>query len=161
MQLMATNDPDRRGAAFLLVQLGFLAARRFAARLEPTGLDPRRFGLLRSIESGDGRSQQELAGAVGMHASKMVGLVDELEHDGLVERHRSAGDRRAYELSLTPKGRAALAEARTAAEAHGDNLLSALDADEREELTRLLRKVADANGVDASSLPGRPPWQPR
>jgi DNA-binding MarR family transcriptional regulator len=35
----------------------------------------------------------------------LTGIVDTLERDGLVERHRDAGDRRSVRLALTPAGR--------------------------------------------------------
>ena len=147
------NPSDTPGAAFLLVQIGFLGARRFAARLEPIGLEPRQFGLLRSIEAVDGQSQQELAAAVGMHPSKIVAVVDELEQRGLVERRRSSDDRRANMVSLTVEGRRVLAQAREIANEHADDLLGSLDADERQQLTQLLHRIADAHDLSPTAMP--------
>jgi DNA-binding MarR family transcriptional regulator len=144
------------GAAFLLVQIGFLGARRFAARLAPIGLEPRQFGLLRSIEAVDGQSQQALSGAIGIHPSKLVGLVDDLEQRGFVERQRSRDDRRANMVSLTVEGRRVLALAREAAADHADDLLGSLDQHERDQLAELLDRIAKAHDLRPSTMPGRP-----
>jgi DNA-binding MarR family transcriptional regulator len=71
-------------AAFLLAQVGAHAASQFAARLAV------------------------LAGALGMQASRLVALVDELETRGLIERRENRDDRRSYALHLTGKGRGRL-----------------------------------------------------
>ena len=147
------NPSDTPGAAFLLVQIGFLGARRFAARLEPIGLEPRQFGLLRSIEAVDGQSQQELAAAVGMHPSKIVAVVDELEQRGLVERRRSSDDRRANMVS-SPLRVAAFWHRRGRSRGeHADDLLGSLDADERQQLTQLLHRIADAHDLSPTAMP--------
>jgi DNA-binding MarR family transcriptional regulator len=50
------------------------------------------------------RSQWQLAQQLGILPSRMVILIDELSDKGLVKRHRSIGDRRNYELTLTKRG---------------------------------------------------------
>ncbi len=135
------------------MQLGFFAAGRFARRLAPIGLEPRQFGLLRAIAAAGGQSQQALAAAVGIHPSKIVALVDDLEQAGFVDRTRSSDDRRTNAVSLTPAGRDALARAKAISEAHADDVLSPLDAAERAELTRLLNRLADAHDLGRFTMP--------
>jgi DNA-binding MarR family transcriptional regulator len=50
----------------------------------------------------DGLSQQAIGEKLGMFASRLVGLIDELEKLDLVERRNSPSDRRTYALFLTP-----------------------------------------------------------
>src|SRR4249919_2525285 len=90
--------------AFLLAQLGGLAAMRFAERLAPLGLIPAQAGLLRAVAAEPGRSQQALSAQLGLLPSRLVALVDELERDGLIERRRNPDDRRHHALHLTIAG---------------------------------------------------------
>ena len=96
---------------------------------------------------------------MGVNATRMVFLVDELEKLGLVERRRNPDDRRSHALYLTDQGRAALARsgghrrARAADERRPDRA-------QRRELIALLRQVAAAQGLHPGNLPGFPPHQP-
>jgi DNA-binding MarR family transcriptional regulator len=74
----------------------------------------------------------------------MVGLVDDLERLGLAERRRSDADRRVQDIHLTGKGRLAVARVMQMAEAENARTFGVLDDDEREEMHRLLLKVAEA-----------------
>ena len=72
--------------------------------LEPVGIDPREFLLMRFVAASEGQSQQALAERLGVPASRMVALVDHLEDAGLVERRPNPEDRRIRGLHLTRKG---------------------------------------------------------
>ena len=65
--------------AFFLVQLGFQAGRRFGERLAPLGLEQRQAGMLVRLAANEGKSQQAIAELLGINATQMVFLVDELE----------------------------------------------------------------------------------
>ncbi len=67
------------GLAFLLSQVGFHSSARFAERLDPLGLKPPHVGILRAITGADGLSQQALGEKLGVFASRIVGLIDDLE----------------------------------------------------------------------------------
>lgn len=127
---------------FLLSKLGMTSAMGFAAELEPLGIDPRHFGMLRIIASTEGQSQQQLGGAMHVPPSRMVALVDDLEERGLVERRRNPSDRRAHALHLTAKGRRLYDKALAVATAYEDRLCVHLSEAERDELLGLLRRVA-------------------
>jgi DNA-binding MarR family transcriptional regulator len=143
-----------QGFAFLLVQLGFHAAAMFAARLAPLGLEPRQFGVLSRLASNEGKTQQTIAKLLGLNATRMVFLVDELERLGLVERRRNPADRRSHSLYLTDNGRQMLARAQAVALAHEDDLGAPLTQRQHRELTNLLRKLAEAQQIAPGSLPG-------
>ena len=152
------NDPDeRRGpgqVAFGLTQLGGLAAQRFAERLAPTGLTPAHAGLLRAVAADEGRSQQALADQLGVMPSRLVALVDELERDGLLERHRNPQDRRHYALHLTDAGRERMRELGRVATEHGADFLAPLDDAERSTLGGLLARLAAHHGLTPGVHPG-------
>lgn len=153
-QARAQDTPGSAGVAFLVAQVGGLAAAKFAERLQPLGMDPPRAGLLRAIAESPGRSQQALSGQLGLLPSRLVMLVDALETEGLVERRRNPRDRRHHALHLTPLGEERLAALGRQARAHGDNLLEPLSERERATLGRLLRKVADHHGLAPGVHPG-------
>lgn len=138
----------------LLVQLGFLAARRFGELLGPLGLEQRQAGLLTRLAAHEGTSQQALGELMGLNATRMVFLVDELEQRGLVERRRNPADRRSHALYLTERGRDTLRQTRQVMAAHERSLGTSLTEAERGQLIALLRKVAAEQGVSPDSLPG-------
>jgi DNA-binding MarR family transcriptional regulator len=157
----AGRDPSRdNGFAYLLVQLGFHLAGKFAERLAPLGLEPRHFGMLARLAANEGQSQQAIGELMGLNPTRMVFLVDELEQRGLVERRRNPADRRSYALYLTDQGRAKLREAQQASARHAGQVGASLSAAERRQLTDLLRRLADEQGITEASLPG-PPSGPR
>ncbi len=142
------------GFAYLLVQLGTRAARRFAERLAPLELEPRHAGLLLRLAGREGRSQQAIGELIGLNSTRMVFLVDELEQRGLVERRRNDADRRSYALYLTDAGWARLHQVRQVAAEHQAGLGSSLSPAERAQLTGLLRRLAAEQGITEQNLPG-------
>jgi DNA-binding MarR family transcriptional regulator len=119
--------PYASSLAFLLSQVGARSAQIFAERLSPLGLSPRAFGVLSNLVSAGSQTQQQLANALGIHRNNMVGLIDEMEAAGWVQRHRSQRDRRAFDVRPTRTGTALVSRA--------NELIPALDAELGEELT--------------------------
>ncbi|NUW34192.1 winged helix-turn-helix transcriptional regulator [Nonomuraea sp. SMC257] len=143
-----------RGTAFLLSQVGAHAAARFAERVGELGVAPSDIGLLRMIALQPGRSQQSLAGELGVVPSRVVALVDGLERKGLVERRRSPRDRRNHELHLTEEGGRVMAEMRTVGAAHEDDICAALDEEQRNQLAALLEAIAAQQNLAPGVHPG-------
>ena len=139
---------------FLLSQVGSHSAELFSAGLAPLGLQPRHFGLLTHLAAADGLSQQQLADLMAIHRNAMVGLLDDLEVRGLVERRRHPRDRRAHAVHLTASARRLLEQATAVADAHDEGILAPLDPAERRELIRLLQRVADHTGLPPGVHPG-------
>lgn len=152
MDRVPTSRPS--STAFLLTQIGAHAATRFAARLASLDLLPQHAGVLRLLGQSSGISQQELAGKLGTHASRLVGLVDTLEKRGLVERQSSETDRRVYALQLTEAGRLMLKQLRTIAHAHDNAVCDGLSATERTQLFSLLERIAERQGLMHAVHPG-------
>jgi DNA-binding MarR family transcriptional regulator len=152
------HDPaSGDGFAYLLVQLGFHLAGRFAEQLAPLGLEPRHFGMLSRLAANEGRSQQAIGELMGLNPTRMVFLVDELEKRGLVERRRNPADRRSHALYLTDQGRAKLREAQQVSARHAGQVGASLTGEQRTQLTALLRQLAEEQGITGESLPGPPP----
>jgi DNA-binding MarR family transcriptional regulator len=146
--------PRDDGAAFLLAQLGAHAAAAFADRVRPLGLTPPQAGVLRLLARHPGQSQRELADALGMHAPRLVPLIDELEGRGVVARDRDPADRRNYAISLTDQGRQLVAELGRVAREHELAITSALDDDQRVQLLTLLRHLAEEHQLTPGVHPG-------
>jgi DNA-binding MarR family transcriptional regulator len=135
-------EPLASAVGFLLSFNGQRMARSFAQSLEPLGLRPPQFGLLRLIQARPGSTQQELVASSMIDPSSMVAILDELEELGLVERRQNPADRRKHAVHLTGEGEATLRRARKIADSVAARELAPLDADERDTLRRLLRKLA-------------------
>lgn len=134
--------PLNERPSFLLSQIGHYAAARFAERLAPLGLQNKQYGLLVHLAAAEGQTQQQLADTLGVHRNVMVGLVDDLEARGLVERRRHPEDRRAWALHLTPAASDLLDRAHRAADAHDAEIVAGLDAADLASLTTLLQRIA-------------------
>jgi DNA-binding MarR family transcriptional regulator len=152
---MATGELPRNGsAAFLLAQLGAYASGQFAKRLEPLGFTPAHAGIFRIIAAMPGLSQQELAAKLGMYASRLVAVIDDLQKRSFIERQPSNTDRRLYALHLTKAGKEQLAAIGAIAREHGRDLLDGLSDEERSTLTALLERVATKQGLQEGVHPG-------
>jgi DNA-binding MarR family transcriptional regulator len=147
---------DRRPAStmFLLPRLAKQVMRR--SRPEKLGLDLRLVMALSHLADHNDTPQQELADTLCMDAKNVVLLLNELEDRGFLIRRRDSDDRRRHRVSITPAGRQALLRAGRAMEEVEDQVLHALDADERATLWRLLdralHEVEDAS--TESDAPG-------
>ncbi|WP_106581434.1 MarR family winged helix-turn-helix transcriptional regulator [Murinocardiopsis flavida] len=144
----------RERPSFLLSQLGFHSDQRFGALLAPLGVTARQFGILRLLAHTAGRSQQQLAEELGIHRNVMVGVIDDLEQRGLVERRRYPTDRRAHAIHLTDAARDLLPRVEGALDACDDELLAALDPADRTTLLTLLQRLADGAGLVPGIHPG-------
>jgi DNA-binding MarR family transcriptional regulator len=151
---MTHERMERGGPAFLLAQLGAHAASQFAERLRVLDLAPADAGILRLLRVASGLSQQELAGKLSIHPSRLVAILDNLEKRGYLERRPNPGDRRLYSLHLTKGGEEVLGRIGKVAREHQDALLAVLTNEERAALSSLLLKVADQQGLARGVHPG-------
>jgi DNA-binding MarR family transcriptional regulator len=140
-----------RSVGFLISQLGFFSSRRFTDALDPLGIGPRDFLLMRFVAASDGESQHALAERLQVQTSRMVALVDGLEEMGLMERQPDPEDRRVRRLFLTRKGRSVLEKAGKIAIDYETQLCAGINREEREQLIDLLQRLqvtqTDLGGV--------------
>jgi DNA-binding MarR family transcriptional regulator len=76
-----------------------------------------------------------------MDAKNVVLLLNELEDTGYLVRRRDPEDRRRHRVQITEAGREALGRARDHMDAIENEVLQALDADERAALLTLLARA--------------------
>jgi len=137
--------PDELVASttFLLKRLGFAAKEQAFGAYEAAGLHPYHYAILLVLDEGSRETQGSIADALGYDKGQLVGLLDELEEQGLIHRKRDTQDRRRHLVSLTTVGRRALRRLRTLAQRLEDEFLEPLDEKERASLHRLLLRLAE------------------
>ena len=151
---MNDREMERGQPAFLLTQVGAHAASQFAERLGVLELTPPDAGILRLLNQSAGISQQELSVRLQIHPSRLVAILDNLEKRKLVERRANPEDRRLYSLHLTDDGQEILGRIGKVAREHQEALLGSISAEERGQLTAMLHKIADAQGLTRGVHPG-------
>jgi DNA-binding MarR family transcriptional regulator len=122
------------------------------------GMHMRHLMSLSYVRDHNGGPQQELAEALCMDANNVVLLLNELEELGYVSRRRDPSDRRRHLVDLTPVGAKALNNAEHRQESIEDDVLKALDSDERATLWRLLGQALRGAEpeLDAACEPAEP-----
>ncbi|GAA4626223.1 hypothetical protein GCM10023196_033560 [Actinoallomurus vinaceus] len=149
---MASEDSVTETVSFLLGKLGQHANTRFADRLAPLGLRPRHCAVLELLAGGP-RAQLELARAIGVTASVVVDMLDELERLDAVRRVRDAADRRRQLIELTAAGRDLRRRTLELARQNDDELLGMLGEAEAAALRRALDRIAGAAGLTFGEAP--------
>ena len=154
---MTTTDPQvppvlalarppkelRSSTAHLLKRFGSVIKERSAAAYEPTGFSPYHHAVLALLDEEPPETQAMIADALGYDRSHLVGLLDELEERGLIERRRDPSDRRRHLVSLTAEGKRTLKRLRTIAKSVDAELFAPLDPEQRETLHALLVLLAN------------------
>jgi DNA-binding MarR family transcriptional regulator len=101
-----------------------------------------RFDLMAQLErTPDGLRMNELSRRMMVTGGNVTGITDQLVAEGLVERIDVEGDRRAWRVRLTPKGRTTFEDMARSHEGWIVEAFAALDDDEIARLHLLLGKV--------------------
>jgi DNA-binding MarR family transcriptional regulator len=132
---------------FLLSQLGVYLADDFVRRLDPLGVEPRTYAVLKALIEDDGQSQRQLSTQLNIHRNVMVAVVDKLESQGLVKRMPHPGDRRAFAVTLTDKARDLLPKLDAQGRAQEDEITASLSTAERKAVLRHLQQMSAAAGL--------------
>lgn len=103
------------------------------------------FAVLAALTEFGDLSQADLGRRLGLDRANVNGIVTRLERDGLLRRSPDAEDRRRLLLTPTSEGSAWLDDLEHRAQQVQDELLVALDDDQREQLRLLLDKVLAAH----------------
>jgi DNA-binding MarR family transcriptional regulator len=129
------------GSIVLLTRLSRLIYKR--ATEDVLGMRLKAYVTLSNLREGP-RSQQDLCVAMHLDPNNCVLMLNDLENDAYVERRRDPADRRRHIVELTPAGHKAMLAAERAMESLEDDVLGALDPDEREVLRKLLDRALAA-----------------
>jgi DNA-binding MarR family transcriptional regulator len=128
--------------SYLLKRLGWAIKDRTFEAFEAAGESPYHYAVLAVLEESARETQATIADSLGYDRSWLVGLLDELEEGGLIERKRDPADRRRHLVSLNPAGTRKLAELRAISKRIEEEFLGGLGVKERKQLHELLLQVA-------------------
>ena len=130
-------------AGHLIRRLHQQSTQIFQARTQAAGFDLTsvQFAALDAIGQQPGLDQAGLAATISFDRATIGGVVDRLEHKGLVQRLVSAHDRRARQLHLTPEGKRLLKACRPVVEALQADILAPLSPAERATFLALAHKA--------------------
>lgn len=155
-----TTQPERlkrlpeelvASSLFLLKRLGMAAKEQSLDAYEQAGLHPYHYAILAALDAGTHETQGAIADALGYDKGQLVGLLDELEEAGLVERRRDQADRRRHLVQMTPEGKKQLQRLRRLSAALEDDFMSSLSEEQREQLHGLLLALAERHLPNCSS----------
>ncbi len=106
-----------------------------------------RFDVLAALDRhSDGLKMSELSSVLKVSNGNVTGIVDRLVDDGCIVRVPVAGDRRAWQVQLTRKGRDEFAVIAAAHEGWVDDLLAGLGPAEAERLIAALDRLSKTMG---------------
>src|ERR1700760_2019776 len=129
---MAVAPDQAHRSSALLNHLARLIRMRSDSQLEPLGLRPRHLVALTVLRANGGvAGQQELAAELQIDRTNLVGLLNELEAEGLILPRRASEDRRRHIVELPAAGGQRLAAAEAAICAAAGGSLGALTARQR------------------------------
>ncbi len=116
-------------------------------RLAAYGVTPPQYALLKVLWERDNQSGAELSERLVLDSATMTGLLDRLEHAGLVERRSHATDRRINRVVLTERGRELQAPLDHEMDQLNRDFLSELSLDDEKLLRNLLNVIAGRRDV--------------
>jgi DNA-binding MarR family transcriptional regulator len=147
-------DTTSHSSLAMLDHLARLSRSQTERSLAGIGLRPRHFVALTVLREHSPATQQALASVLAIDRTNLVGLLNELEADGYIERRRSPEDRRRHIVVLTDAGERVLAQAEAAVADAERALLLGLDEDERRVLFELLQRATAGHALDCVAASG-------
>ncbi len=130
---------------FLLARLGYTLKARLVEEFEQAGFSIYQYGVLATLSEGACGTQATLADVLHLDRSLLVGVLDELEERGLVERQRDLNDRRRHAVSLTSEGKRQLVKLRKLVKGIEEAVLEPLEQRSRDSLHKALLTLAVHN----------------
>ena len=114
----------------------------YAETAGPTAVTQRQFAVLAAVAAREGLTQADLVRSTGIDRSTLAELVARMLGKGLLARERSNEDGRANTVTLTDKGRTALAEAEPRSHAADQAILRLIPSGKRGGFLAALRAMA-------------------
>jgi DNA-binding MarR family transcriptional regulator len=127
---------------FLLARMGYALKARLVEEFEQAGFSIYQYGVLATLGEGACGTQAMIADVLQLDRSQLVGVLDELEERGLVERQRDPNDRRRHAVSLTSEGKRQLVKLRKLVKGIEEAVLEPLEPRSRDLLHKALLTLA-------------------
>ena len=113
----------------------------FGGRLENSGVTRVQWIALYYVKTKNKISQRELSNLMKIMDSSVGRLIDRLERDGLIERHRDNTDRRVVFITLTDKGNQLISDLLPIGIQFNDDLMAGIDEKELMIYEKVLNKM--------------------
>jgi DNA-binding MarR family transcriptional regulator len=137
---MPAQDRDDLGAMFARVTRALIDGER--PLLNAHGLSMWGYVVLSHLVREPAETQLALAQAIGYDKTRLIGVLDQLEQDGLVTRGPDPDDRRGNVVRITTRGRERHAAAVASIRAMEEEFLGGLGAAEQRALVAALAKLS-------------------
>jgi DNA-binding MarR family transcriptional regulator len=138
---MSSFPDDRRDLAAMFAPL----ARALIALEEPVlhahGISMWAYIVLTGLVEQPVRTQAALAQAINADKSRIIGVLDDLQQRGLIQRQADQADRRVHLLSLTPEGDRLRRSVEAAIRGGEEEVLAVLPPADREVFLRSLKTL--------------------
>jgi DNA-binding MarR family transcriptional regulator len=134
------RDDEDLGALFARITRRLIEAER--PILAAHGLSMWEYIVLSQLARGAAETQLALAEAIGYDKTRLIGLLDKLQAEGLIAREPDPADRRARRVRLTEAGRGRHAAVRADIRAMEERFLAGLTGARRNALREVLGGLA-------------------
>src|SRR6478672_8108905 len=139
---LATYEP-RKGVPGLIARVRMAFLDELDARLAPFDLKATDYIVLVTLATGDVETASSICSVLAHDPGAMTRKIDALEKRGLVRRVRSAEDRRAINLELTPEGKKLYPKALAAAVGMANEFLDGFTKSEVKALEAFLNRILE------------------
>jgi DNA-binding MarR family transcriptional regulator len=141
---MSVFPDDRRDLAAMFVPL----SRALIAREEPIlaghGISMWGYIVLTALAEQPVRTQAALAQAINADKSRIIGVLDDLQARGLIQRQPDHTDRRVHLLALTPAGDELRRSVQAGIRAREQDVLATVPTGDRDTFLRSLKVLYEA-----------------
>lgn len=137
------RDKRDNSIGWLVTQAQRLLHRGLGVKLQSHGVSVAQWTVLVVLWERDGLTHKEISDRVSVETATLSRTIDRMERDGLVNRVRSATDRRQVHVHLTERGAHLWRDLVPEAEAMLLQALRGFSEDDEEALRRLLKRLID------------------
>lgn len=123
--------------------------------LDRNGLPMWGYSVLVALDTGPVRTQATLADAINADKSRLIGVLDDLQARGLIERIPDPADRRARLLSITRAGHRLRETIQGEIQRNEERVLAKLSAADRAAFLKVLQHLATLPAEEFAANPTR------
>src|ERR1700722_13623897 len=138
---MSAFPDDRKDLAAMFVPLTRVLVAREEPVLRAYDLSMWGYIVLTALVEQPVRTQAALAQAINADKSRIIGVLDDLQQRGLIQRQPDTADRRVHLLWLTGEGDRLRRSVQAAIRASEEDVLATLPAADREAFLRSLKSL--------------------
>ncbi|WP_282605157.1 MarR family winged helix-turn-helix transcriptional regulator [Pelagibius sp. Alg239-R121] len=126
---------------YLLAATSHALSSKFHLQVKAQGVKVQNWRVLACLIDRPGLMLTELAQFVLLEQSHLTKIIDQLQADGLVEKHLDTADRRKIQIYITDRGRELVEPLIAAAKTHEQQATAILSRDEEKSLKTILHKL--------------------